>query len=116
MKLNLLYFRKPVALIKQAARWLGLHTIELMIIIAVIGVIVAIAGTSLRNNAITANEAKKPIAYDSSDNAAEGKISGMGVHIDNLTGCHYLSGPGVGNTLTQRVDTYGNHICTGYPK
>jgi len=35
--------------------------------------------------------------------------SGMSLHIDNRTGCHYLGGSG----LTPRLDRNGRHICEG---
>lgn len=39
------------------------------------------------------------------------KGSGLWLHVDALTGCHYLStffgGP------TPRLDAEGNHVCTG---
>lgn len=38
--------------------------------------------------------------------------SNMALHIDNETGCHYLSG--WSGVLTPRLDKDGNHICSGY--
>lgn len=38
--------------------------------------------------------------------------SNMSLHIDNETGCHYLSGWSA--VLTPRLDKNGNHICSGY--
>lgn len=40
--------------------------------------------------------------------------SGLSVHIDARTGCHYLQGHGIfgfGSSLIPRVDAEGNHIC-----
>lgn len=37
--------------------------------------------------------------------------SNMSLHIDNMTGCHYLSG--WSGVLTPRLDADGQHICTG---
>ena len=37
--------------------------------------------------------------------------SNMGLHIDNLTGCHYLSTLFGG--MTPRLDKHGNHMCRG---
>lgn len=49
-----------------------------------------------------------PIGRDNSD----GQIrSGMRVHVDNLTGCEYLSVPSGG--ITPRVDASGKQICGG---
>lgn len=52
-----------------------------------------------------------PFARDDSD-AGGGwgdKRSGMGVHVDALTGCQYLSRS---NVLTPRLDATGKQICT----
>lgn len=48
------------------------------------------------------------IGYDSTDSD---KRSGMGLHIDNKTGCHYLSNPRGG--ITPRLDKDNNHLCIG---
>lgn len=47
--------------------------------------------------------------YDSTDRPPV--RSGMGLHIDSLTGCHYLS-RWLGG-ITPRLDNEGRHICTG---
>ena len=48
--------------------------------------------------------------YDSTDNAPE--RSGLVLHTDNLTGCQYLSRPGLfSTTLTPRLDTDGLPMC-----
>lgn len=47
---------------------------------------------------------------DSTDNGK--KKSGMGLYIDNATGCHYLSSPF--GQLIPRLDRHGNHICGGW--
>lgn len=44
---------------------------------------------------------------DSSD--AKDKRSGMAIHLDSKTGCHYLASPWGG--LTPRLDGAGKHIC-----
>lgn len=44
---------------------------------------------------------------DSTD--SEKGRSGLILHIDNLTGCHYLSVPFSG--ITPRLDKDGKHIC-----
>ena len=36
--------------------------------------------------------------------------SGLGLYIDNKTGCHYLSG-GILGGIHPRLDEKGNHIC-----
>ena len=43
------------------------------------------------------------------DNTDGETRSGMGLHIDALTGCHYLSKGK--SSLLQRNDKNGNHIC-----
>lgn len=48
---------------------------------------------------------------DSSD--APNRRSGLSVHVDHLTGCHYF---GKGNALTPRLDRDGRQICAGLPK
>lgn len=50
-----------------------------------------------------------PVGLDSTDNGTD--RSGMALHIDNKTGCHYLASQHGG--MTQRVDRNGNHICSG---
>ncbi len=46
------------------------------------------------------------LGYDSTD----GKYrSGLGLHVDNMTGCHYLSAKGGG--ITPRLNPLGHHIC-----
>ncbi len=49
-------------------------------------------------------------AKDSTD--PENGRSGLVLHIDNLTGCHYISKP-FGGVLTPRVDSHGEHVCHG---
>lgn len=39
--------------------------------------------------------------------------SNMRIHVDNLTGCHYLSTGHFGG-LVPRLDEYGDQVCTGY--
>jgi len=39
--------------------------------------------------------------------------SGLGLYIDNATGCHYTKSGWFGST-TPRLDKDGNHICTGW--
>jgi len=46
--------------------------------------------------------------YDTTDDELNGKISGMSLHTDNLTGCQYLSK--LLGDLTPRIDGEGNHI------
>lgn len=49
-------------------------------------------------------------AFSSDDTDPPGWAkSGMSLHIDHRTGCHYL-GKG-GKSLTPRLDRRGNHIC-----
>ncbi len=50
------------------------------------------------------------IGYDSTDSEIHG-TSGFTLHVDDMTGCHYLS---VGNGVIRRFDRLGDHICTGY--
>ena len=47
------------------------------------------------------------IGYDSTDGDSR---SGMSLHIDNKTGCHYLGGV----SLIPRLDASGKHICIGH--
>lgn len=49
------------------------------------------------------------IPRDSTDRP--GGRSGMILHVDHLTGCHYLAR--VFGGLVPRLDADGNHICTG---
>ena len=49
------------------------------------------------------------IAKDSTD--SKNGRSNLSLHIDALTGCHYLGGPRGG--LVKRTDSYNNHICSG---
>jgi hypothetical protein len=47
--------------------------------------------------------------YDSTDDIANEKRSGLAIKVDNLTGCEYLMAPFVG--LTPRIDSDGKtHI------
>ena len=46
---------------------------------------------------------------DTTDGATR---SGMTLHVDALTGCHYLGGQRGG--LVPRRDSVGVHICVGY--
>lgn len=51
--------------------------------------------------------------YDSTDDRANGRRSGMRLYIDHRTGCQYLSG---GNLLgatgiTPRLDKNGKQVC-----
>ena len=41
-------------------------------------------------------------------------VSGLKLYIDNMTGCHYLSGGFFNKLLIKRTDITGNHICVGY--
>lgn len=56
------------------------------------------------------NVVKGLYTYDSTDNGK--KRSGMAVHVDDKTGCHYIStmfgGP------TPRLDKNGKQICIGH--
>jgi len=52
-----------------------------------------------------------PFAWDDSDDKVNNKRSGMVVYTDHLTGCQYLSGSGLGQALTPRLDREGSHIC-----
>ena len=47
--------------------------------------------------------------YDVTDDAVNGVRSGMTLHIDHETGCHYL-GRFFGG-VTPRLDWDGSHIC-----
>lgn len=49
------------------------------------------------------------IGYDTTDDGRS--RSGMELHIDNLTGCHYLASGHGG--MVARVTKDGTHICTG---
>ena len=49
-----------------------------------------------------------PFNRDSTDGQHR---SGMSLHIDDKTGCHYLSSSRGG--IIKRYDDIGNHICTG---
>jgi len=51
-----------------------------------------------------------PVGLDSTDNGLA--HSGLGLYIDNLIGCHYLSA-GSSGSLTPRLTSQGTHICTG---
>ncbi len=51
------------------------------------------------------------IGYDSTDSEIHGR-SGFTLHVDDMTGCHYLSSCDGG--IVKRFDSLGNHICTGY--
>jgi len=46
------------------------------------------------------------IGYDSTDGTTR---SGMSLHIDSMTGCHYLAGSRGG--LTPRLTSSGKHFC-----
>ena len=48
--------------------------------------------------------------YDSTDKGFT--KSGLGLYIDNATGCHYLTAGFSG--ITPRLDNQGKHICSGY--
>lgn len=48
------------------------------------------------------------VGYDDTDNHETNTRSGLALHIDYGTGCHYLSNQ---NSLIPRVDDLGNHIC-----
>lgn len=48
---------------------------------------------------------------DSTDNGL--KKSGLGLYIDNATGCHYIQGGMFGN-MVPRLDENGKQICTGW--
>jgi hypothetical protein len=50
---------------------------------------------------------------DSSDYSWKQR-SGLSVHVDELTGCHYLS-KFLGG-VTPRFDSDGNQVCSGLPK
>lgn len=41
------------------------------------------------------------------------KKSGLGLYIDNATGCHYIQG-GIFGNMVPRLDKNGNHICAGW--
>ena len=47
--------------------------------------------------------------YDDTDDEKNKKRSNMRLHIDNRTGCHYLSATFGG--ITPRLDKKGQHIC-----
>lgn len=49
---------------------------------------------------------------DSTDKS-QSERSGMSLHVDHETGCHYLGGSWGG--ITPRVDRDGNHICREAP-
>jgi hypothetical protein len=48
------------------------------------------------------------IGWDSTDGQER---SGMSLHVDNLTGCHYLGGKSGG--ITPRLNNNGEQICNG---
>ena len=50
-----------------------------------------------------------PVGLDSTDNGTD--RSGMALHIDNATGCHYLASQHGG--MTPRLTPDGEHICRG---
>ena len=53
-------------------------------------------------------ETARPL--DSTDNVLTGERSGLGIYVDHMTGCHYLSG-GISGGITPRLDSEGDHIC-----
>lgn len=48
------------------------------------------------------------IGRDSTDGE---RRSGMSLHVDAMTGCHYLASQYGG--MTPRLDERGRHVCTG---
>ncbi len=54
---------------------------------------------------------KFDIGYNSTDSAIHGR-SDLKLHVDDMTGCHFLSVPSGG--IIRREDSQGNHICTGH--
>jgi len=53
-------------------------------------------------------------SFFSTDSTDRGfKKSGLGLYIDNATGCHYIQG-GIFGNMTPRLDRQGNHICGGW--
>lgn len=50
------------------------------------------------------------VEYDSTDNQLTEERSGLGLYIDHMTGCHYLSA-GLFGGITPRVNPEGDHIC-----
>ncbi len=51
------------------------------------------------------------VGYDSTDSQVHGR-SGLKLHVDDMTGCHYLSSCDGG--IIKRFDSKGKHICVGY--
>ncbi len=50
----------------------------------------------------------RPVKRDTTD-VPGGQLSGMDLHKDHMTGCHYLSYHDGG--LTPRLDANGNQVC-----
>ena len=54
------------------------------------------------------------LSYLTTDSTDKGfKKSGLGLYIDNATGCHYIQG-GIFGNMIPRLDKTGKQICTGY--
>lgn len=52
--------------------------------------------------------------FFSTDSTDKGfKKSGLGLYVDNATGCHYIKAGAFGAT-TPRLDWNGRHICGGW--
>lgn len=49
------------------------------------------------------------MGFDDTDDKLSGERSGMALHIDNRTGCHYLASSA--GSLTPRLDKSGRQIC-----
>jgi len=47
--------------------------------------------------------------YDTTDNKEKRQRSGMALHIDHMTGCHYVSKPLGG--ITPRLNKDGTQVC-----
>ncbi len=80
------------------AKKISIYISELAIIL-IIGVIIFLIMNMFIN-----------IWYDSTGSEIHGR-SGFTLHVDDMTGCHYLS---VGDGIIKRFDSLGDHICTGY--
>jgi hypothetical protein len=80
-------------------RYALVHKRTIVLVLAGIGIITVILQSPI----------SRPAVYDSSDYPPG--HSGVRIHVDALTGCHYLSTSRGG--VTPRLNTAGNHICTG---